>query len=104
MEENREFPKKQLLSLQLDLSKFETATDEEKAQAVVMRENSRLTSLAVPVKDFSGNDTLCISTVYITGRHPLGDSGLLEKLRMIADDLHEQICFHHISMQDINHL
>ena len=73
-------------------------------QAVVMRENSRLTSLAVPVKDFSGNDTLCISTVYITGRHPLGDSGLLEKLRMIADDLHEQICFHHISMQDINHL
>ncbi|MBQ6503795.1 MAG: ABC transporter permease [Flexilinea sp.] len=40
MTENREFPKKQLLSLQLDLSKFEAATDEEKAQAVVMREST----------------------------------------------------------------
>ena len=34
MEENREFPKKQLLSLQLDLSKFEQASEEEKAQAL----------------------------------------------------------------------
>lgn len=40
MEENREFPKKQLLSLQLDLSKFEAASEEEKAQAVVMREST----------------------------------------------------------------
>ena len=40
MEENREFPKKQLLSLQIDLSKFEKATDEEKAQAEVMREST----------------------------------------------------------------
>ena len=40
MEENREFPKKQLLSLQLDLSKFESASEEEKAQAVVMREST----------------------------------------------------------------
>lgn len=40
MEENREFPKKQLLSLQLDLSKFEAATEEEKAQAIVMREST----------------------------------------------------------------
>lgn len=40
MEENREFPKKQLLSLQIDLSKFEEATEEEKAQAVVMREST----------------------------------------------------------------
>ncbi|MBQ4512653.1 MAG: ABC transporter permease [Anaerolineaceae bacterium] len=40
MAENREFPKKQLLSLQLDLSKFEAASEEEKAQAVVMREST----------------------------------------------------------------
>ena len=40
MEENREFPKKQILSMQLDLSKFEQATDEEKAQAIVMREST----------------------------------------------------------------
>ena len=40
MEENREFPKKQLLSLQIDLSKFEEASEEEKAQAVVMREST----------------------------------------------------------------
>ena len=33
MEENREFPKKQLLSLQIDLSKFEEVSEEEKAQA-----------------------------------------------------------------------
>ena len=40
MEENREFPKKQLLSLQIDLSKFEEVSEEEKAQAVVMREST----------------------------------------------------------------
>ncbi len=40
MEENREFPKKQLLSLQLDLSKFDQVSDEEKAQAVIMREST----------------------------------------------------------------
>lgn len=40
MEEKREFPKKQLLSLQLDLSKFEKASEDEKAQAVVMREST----------------------------------------------------------------
>ena len=40
MEENREFPKKQLLSLQLDLSKFDKASEDEKAQAVVMREST----------------------------------------------------------------
>ncbi len=40
MEENREFPKKQLLSLQLDLSKFEAASEDEKSQAVVMREST----------------------------------------------------------------
>ncbi len=40
MEENREFPKKQLLSLQLDLSKFDRVSDEEKAQAVIMREST----------------------------------------------------------------
>ena len=40
MEENREFPKKQLLSLQLDLSKFDPVSDEEKAQAVIMREST----------------------------------------------------------------
>ena len=40
MEENREFPKKQLLSLQLDLSKFDQVSEEEKAQAVVMREST----------------------------------------------------------------
>lgn len=40
MEENRQFPKKQLLSLQLDLSKFEAATEAEKAQAIVMREST----------------------------------------------------------------
>ena len=40
MEENREFPKKQLLSLQIDLSKFEEASEEEKAQAIVMREST----------------------------------------------------------------
>ena len=40
MEENREFPKKQLLSLQLDLSKFEQASEEEKAQAIVMRDST----------------------------------------------------------------
>ena len=40
MEENNEFPTKQLLSLQLDLSKFEAASEEEKAQAVVMREST----------------------------------------------------------------
>ena len=40
MENNREFPKKQILSMQLDLSKFEPASEEEKAQAVVMREST----------------------------------------------------------------
>ena len=40
MEENREFPKKQLLSLQLDLSKFDQVSDEEKAQAIIMREST----------------------------------------------------------------
>ena len=40
MEENREFPKKQLLSLQIDLSKFEEVSEEEKAQAIVMREST----------------------------------------------------------------
>ena len=40
MEENRQFPKKQLLSLQLDLSKFKAATEDEKAQAIVMREST----------------------------------------------------------------
>ena len=40
MEEKRELPKKQLLSLQLDLSKFEQVSDEEKAQAVIMREST----------------------------------------------------------------
>ena len=73
-------------------------------QAAVMRENSRLTSLAVPVKDFSGQDTLCVSTVYITGRHQLSDKEIAAKLHEIAGELHEQICFHHISMQDINNL
>ena len=72
--------------------------------AVVMRENSRLTSLAVPVKDFSGKDTLCISTVYITGCYQLSDNMIASRLQDIADELHEQICFHHISMQDINNL
>ena len=40
MENNREFPKKQILSMQLDLSKFAPASEEEKAQAVVMREST----------------------------------------------------------------
>ena len=40
MEEKRELPKKQLLSLQLDLSKFDQVSDEEKAQAVIMREST----------------------------------------------------------------
>ena len=40
MEESKGFPKKQLLSLQLDLSKFEQVSDEEKAQAVIMREST----------------------------------------------------------------
>ena len=72
--------------------------------AVVMRENSQLTSVAVPVKDASGKDVLCVSTVYITGRHKLDDKAIENKLREIARELHEQICFHHISIQDINHL
>ena len=37
MEEKRELPKKQLLSLQLDLSKFEQVSDEEKAQAELLQ-------------------------------------------------------------------
>ncbi|OQB20332.1 MAG: Oligopeptide transport system permease protein OppC [Firmicutes bacterium ADurb.Bin182] len=40
MNENDRIPKKQLLSLQLDLSKFEPASDEEKEQHVHMREPS----------------------------------------------------------------
>ena len=74
----------------------------EKRCAVVMRENRRLTSVAVPVQDASGNDSLCISTVYITGRHQLDDVQILEHLRRIAGELHSQICFHHISVKDIN--
>ena len=72
--------------------------------AVVMRENRRLTSVAVPVKDASGKNVLCVSTVYITGRHQLDDQAIVAKLREIADELHQQICFHHISVQDINNL
>ena len=72
--------------------------------AVVMRENSRLTSVAVPVKDASGKNVLCVSTVYITGRHQLDDQAIVARLREIADELHQQICFHHISVQDINNL
>ena len=37
MKETQDIPKKRLLSLQLDLSRFERATDEEKAQYVQMR-------------------------------------------------------------------
>ena len=72
--------------------------------AVVLRENSRLTSVAVPVKDAAGKNVLCVSTVYITGRHQLDDQAIVAKLREIADELHQQICFHHISVQDINNL
>jgi len=73
-------------------------------QAVVMRENGRLTSLAVPVKDASGADTLCVSTVYITGSHQEERIELIGKLRKIAGDLHDQVVFHHISMQDMNQI
>lgn len=76
----------------------------EQRQAVAMRENNRLTSLALPVRDFSGNDTLCVSTVYITGRHQLCDEAIAVKMREIANELHEQICFHHISVHDIDKL
>ncbi len=40
MNETREIPKKQLLSLQLDLSKFALATDDEKAQHAQMRKST----------------------------------------------------------------
>ncbi|MBE6366864.1 MAG: hypothetical protein E7052_03005 [Lentisphaerae bacterium] len=69
---------------------------------VVMRENGNLTSLAVPAQDASGADTLCISTVYLTGRHQLSEQEIIAKLQEIAADLQEKILFHHISMQDIN--
>lgn len=72
--------------------------------AVVMRENRRLTSVAVPIQDASGKDALCVSTVYITGRHQLPDAEILDQLRKIADELHSQICFHHISIEDINQI
>ena len=76
----------------------------EARQAVVMRENNRLTSLAIPLQDASGKDVLCVSTVYITGRHDPDDTVFIGKLRQIAGNLHEQISFHHISMQDINQI
>ena len=74
----------------------------EKRCSVVMRENRRLTSVAVPIQDASGSDSLCISTVYITGHHQLDDAQIMEHLKRIAGELHSQICFHHISVKDIN--
>ena len=82
----------------------EIARIRQQRYAAVMRENRRLTSLAVPVQDAAGADTLCVSTVYITGRHQLGDQAILEHLQSIADELHSQICFHHISIEDINNI
>ena len=40
MENNETMPKKNPLSMQIDLSKFEKATDEEKAQQDVMSEST----------------------------------------------------------------
>ena len=68
----------------------------------VMRENSHLTSLAVPVKDAAGHDSLCLGTVYITGRH--AEDKIRQDISKIADELHEQLCFHNISIQDISKL
>lgn len=76
----------------------------EKRFVALMRENSRLTSVAVPVKDAAGHDSLCVSTVYITGHHSKSDEEIIACLNSIADELHEQICFHNISIQDINNL
>lgn len=70
--------------------------------AIVMRENNRLTSLAVPVTDASGEDSVCISTVYITNQHAGSDRTVIEHLLDIAQDMHNLLCFHHISLQHIN--
>ncbi|MBR2356728.1 MAG: helix-turn-helix domain-containing protein [Lentisphaeria bacterium] len=72
--------------------------------AAVMRENSRLTSLAVPVKDAAGQESLCVSTVYITGRKKESDDEIRAVLEDIAGELHEQICFHNIVIQNISYL
>jgi DNA-binding IclR family transcriptional regulator len=74
----------------------------QKRFVAVMRENDHLTSLAVPVKDAAGNDTLCVGTVYMTGRHAADK--IRNSINKIAEELHEQLCFHNISMQDINNL
>jgi len=71
-------------------------------RALAMRENGKLTSLAVPVKDASGRDSLAISTVYITGSKPIARSEIFLKLQQIADELHNQIKFHHIVVDNIN--
>ena len=68
----------------------------------VMRENNHLTSLAVPVKDAAGHDTLCLGTVYMTGRH--AEDKIRQDISKIADELHEQLCLHNISIQDISKL
>ena len=71
-------------------------------QAMAIRANGKLTSLAVPVKDADGCDSLAISTVYITGSKAGGEAEVFAHLRQIADELTEQIKFHHIVVNNIN--
>ena len=55
-------PKKRLLSLQLDVSKFESATDEEKIQHVKMREST--TFFRDGMKKLSRNPLAVVSIIY----------------------------------------
>ncbi len=66
-------------------------------EVVMQRENGSLTSLAVPVQDADGADSLCVSTVYVTGRKSLSDAEVVDRLRSIASDLETQIVFHHLA-------
>lgn len=80
----------------------------EAGQVVLLRENGKITSVAVPVPDASGAPVLALSTVYITGSRDDSDDAVLKRLGAIAEDLAAQLRFHGIALDalpedDFNH-
>jgi len=68
-------------------------------QVVLHRENGKITSLAVPVRDASGAPVLALSTVYITGSRSDSDEAVLDRLGAIAEDFAAQLRFHKIALE-----
>lgn len=79
----------------------EIARIRQQRQVVMQRENGRITSLAVPVQDAGGYDSLCVSTVYITGHRQPGDADTIVRLQEVAADFNAQLIFHQIVVNRI---